>query len=455
MELPWALNYSQLESVAAGSPATTQQLQASATRIIEQKLRFNILTPGSTANLGLKKSTSVLTPTGISNMAHLADAEQVAVEGMVLLKNDGHTLPIDGTQVKTVAVIGSQAPWLLTGTGQSGTDNFPVDPRVGDLGSSRVLTDPNLMIGPLAGIRAAAPAGVTVVSGNDPSVAANADFIVLLTGLTQSDEGEDYTGASDRDDGMGNPNFELDPKMNTGVQDNLVMEVAALGKPMVVVNESGSAVNMPWIDSVPAIVQAWYPGARGGAALGKLLFGKANFSGKLPITWPISQKDEPPFNTGPANDGATTMDYYLGYRYFDHNGISPLFVFGHGLSYTTFAYSQLGVPCSTVSKLGVINVTADITNTGTVAGSEVAYLFVSYPQTQARRSVKELKGFIRTPLIAPGQTVQVTIPLRVADLKYWDTNIAPAGWVVESGPVNIMVGGSSDNLTLSDTVTVQ
>ena len=254
---------------------------------------------------------------------------------------------------------------------------------------------------------------------------------------------------------MGNPNFELDPKMNSGVQDNLVMELAALGKPMVVVNESGSAVNMPWIGSVPAVVQAWYPGAWGGAALGKLLFGKANFSGKLPITWPASQNDEPPFNTGPAKSGATTMDYYLGYRYFDHNHITPLFAFGHGLSYTTFAYSNLGVPCSTVGKSGVIDVTAEITNTGTAPGSEVAFLFVSYPQTQARRSVKELKGFIRTPVIAPGQTVQVTIPLRVADLKYWDTTSDPAGWVVETGPVNVMVGGSSDSLSLSDSVTVQ
>jgi beta-glucosidase len=455
LELPWALNYSQLESIAAGSPATVQQLQASATRIIAQKLRFNIATPGSTANLGLEKSTSVLTATGISNMAHLADAQQVALEGMVLLKNDHRTLPIDTTTVKTVAVIGAQAPWMLTGTGESGTDNLPIDPRIGDLGSSRVLTDPTLMIGPLAGIRSAAPAGVTVISGNDPGAAANADFIVLVTGLTQSDEGEDFTGASDRDDGMGHPNFELDPKMNTGMQDDLVMQVAALGKPMVVVNESGSAVNMPWIDSVPAVVQAWYPGAWGGAALGDLLFGNANFSGKLPITWPVSQDDEPPFNTGPANNGATTMDYYLGYRYFDHNQITPLFAFGHGLSYTTFAYSNLGVPCSTVTKSGVINVTADVTNIGTVAGSEVAFLFVSYPQTQARRSVKELKGFIRTPAIAPGQTAQLTIPLRVIDLKYWDTNIDPAGWVVESGPVEIMVGGSSDSLPLSDTVTVQ
>ena len=199
---------------------------------------------------------------------------------------------------------------------------------------------------------------------------------------------------------------------------------------------------------------AWYPGLVGGEALGKLLFGDVNFSGKLPITWPKSEADEPPFNQGGTTGGTTMMGYYLGYRYFDTNAKTPLFAFGSGLSYTTFKYDYLGVPCSTVTK-GVVDVAVQITNTGTVPGNDVAFLFVSYPNTTARRSMKELKGFYRTPTVMPGSTVQFTIPLRIADLKYWDTSTTPAAWTVESGLVQIMVGPSSDNLPLKDMLTVE
>jgi beta-glucosidase len=193
-----------------------------------------------------------------------------------------------------------------------------------------------------------------------------------------------------------------------------------------------------------------------GAALGKLLFGDANFSGKLPFTWPKSEADEPAFNQGGVTGGTTMMDYYLGYRYFDKNGQTPLFAFGHGMSYTTFHYDFLGVPCDTVTQRGVVDVTVRVTNTGSVPGDEVTFLFVSYPGTTARRSVKELKGFHRTTSpIMPGQTVEFTIPLRIQDLKYWNTSATPAGWTVESGPVNIMVGPSSDNLPLTGALTVQ
>jgi len=184
----------------------------------------------------------------------------------------------------------------------------------------------------------------------------------------------------------------------------------------------------------------------GGTALGQLLFGKANFSGKLPITWPSSLNDLPTFNGG----ATTTMDYYLGYRYFDNKGITPLYAFGYGLSYTKFAYSNLVVPCGTATKGSVVNVSVDVTNSGSVAGDEIVMLFVSYPSTKARRSAKELKGFARVSLDA-SEKKTVTIPVRVADLKYYDpTN----GWTVESGTVKVMVGGSSANLPLSDTFTV-
>jgi beta-glucosidase len=452
METPWSYNYSQLESIA-----TLQQLQIPAARIIQQKNRFKIAKIGiPVAQLGLKAPSTSLNANGITgNEAHIADALQSAEEGIVLLKNDKNTLPISRTTVHTIAVIGAAAAWTLTLTKQSGAVNFATDVRLGDLGSSRVLSDPAKSIGPAAGIMQAAGAGINVVSGTDPTLANTADFVVVLAGMTPQDEGEEYTGAGDRTDGSGNPNFSLDAKVPANAQNALITTLAAKGKPMVVVLEGGSAINMPWLATVPAVVMAWYPGMVGGEALGKLLFGDVNFSGKLPITWPKTEADEPPFNQGGNTGGTTVMDYFLGYRYFDKNAKTPLFAFGSGLSYTTFKYGYLGLPCSTVTKKGVVDVAVEITNTGTVPGTEVSFLFVSYPSTTARRSVKELKGFYRTPTVMPGSTIQFKIPLRIADLKYWNTTSTPPGWTVESGPVQIMVGPSSDNLPLKDMLTVQ
>ena len=450
MELPWTYNYAQIEAITGtNEPLSTAQIAASATRIVEQKDRFNVGSIGMPA--GLKTPTTTYDSTSGTignNEANIALALRAATESMVLLKNDAGTLPIQRSKVSTVAVLGASAPFSTPGTSPaSGTIDFATDVRLGDLGSSRVFGDPALSVGPFAGIQAAAGSGITVVSGSDTSAAQNADFIVVVAGLTPQDEGEEYTGAGDR------ACFELDGKTQpacdgSGPQDTLITQAAALGKPMVVVLEGGSVINMPWLAQVPAVVMAWYPGMVGGTALGSLLFGDANFGGKLPVTWPVQWSDEPVFNGGTT----TTAGYYVGYHYFDEDGVAPLFPFGAGLSYTTFKYDNLVVPCATVTDGGVVNVTADVTNTGTVAGDETTFLFVSYPGTTARRPAKELKGFTRET-VQPGQTVQVTIPLRVSDLKYWDST--SSAWKIESGPVNVMVGGSSAALPLSATLDVQ
>jgi beta-glucosidase len=266
--------------------------------------------------------------------------------------------------------------------------------------------------------------------------------VVVVVGLTPGDEGEEYALPS------GGDRSTLTLPDN---QDALVQQVAALGKPMVVVIESGGIVNMPWLAQVPAVVMAWYPGQQGGLALAQLLFGQENFSGKMPVAWP-QQSDLPVFK----DTGTTTeMDYFLGYRYYDENGITPIFPFGHGLSYSSFAYgASLELGCPSADKNGVIPVTVDVTNDSTIAGEEVVFAFVSYPTTTARRSEKELKGFAKVRL-EPNETRSVTIPIRVQDLKYWQGD-ASGQWVVESGPVEIMVGGSARDadLTLRGTVNV-
>jgi beta-glucosidase len=444
LELPWSFNYQQLEAVTgAGKPLAESALTESATRIVEQKLRFNVAKVG--APVGLLAATTTLSAQGSieNNADHIALAHEAALKSMTLLKNDKSTLPINRSTVHTVAVIGADVTYHVVNTDQAtGTIHFATDPRLGDLGSSRVLPDPGKSSGPFAGIKAAAGANVTVVSGSDPNLANNADFVVVVAGLTPEDEGEEYTGAGDRN------NFALDGKNGSSVQNALIAQVAAKNKPMVVVLEGGSVIEMPWLGQVPAVVMAFYPGMDGGRALGELLFGDASFSGKLPITWPVKWTDEPTFNGGTT----TQMDYYLGYRYFDKNRIVPLFPFGHGLSYSTFLYRYLQVPCSDVTKKGVVNIQADVTNTGKVKADEVSFLFVSYPNTTARRPVKELKGFHRVSL-DPGQTKRITFPLRVSDLKYWDST--SSSWQVESGPVAIMVGPSSAELPLKDTMIVK
>ena len=458
IELPWTYNYAQLEAVTgAGDPLSSNQVQTSAQRVLEQKYRFNVAALGSNS-LGLKTPTTTFNGDSIANnSANIALALRGAQESMVLLKNDNNTLPIQRSKVKTIAVLGATVPFTTSGTiPASGIVNFATDVRLGDFGSSRVFSDPAVSVGPFAGIQAAAGSGITVVTATATaaapaawqSAAQNADFIVVVAGMTAQDEGEEYTGAGDR------TCFELDGKITpacdgSGPQDTLITQVAALNKPMVVVLEGGSVINMPWLAQVPAVVMAWYPGMVGGTALGSVLFGDSNFGGKLPVTW-ASWSDEPAFNSG----GTTQFDYYVGYHYFDQNNITPVFPFGAGLSYTTFQYENLVVPCSSVTNQSVVQVQADVTNTGTVAGDEVTFLFVSYPNLPAtiRQPAKQLAGFIRET-IQPGQTVRVTIPLRVSDLKYWDTTSSSWQWV--SGTVNIMVGGSSATLPLSDTMTLQ
>jgi beta-glucosidase len=452
MELPWNFNFNSIES---GSSVTPAQVDTAVKRILEQKYRF-----GVDKGTGLKAATTGFSGGSITgNSSHVTLAQTAAQEGMVLLKNNNNALPIKSTFTK-ISVVGLSQSYcapvnssgVATGPGinncaddiNSGTINFATGIRVGDVGSSRVNFSSSDAVGPFAGIQAAAGSGVTVTSGSTAASAAGADFIVVVAGLTPYDEGEEYNGSGDR------TTLALDGKMNSGAQNKLITDVAALGKPMVVVLEGGSVIDMPWLSNLPsvsAVVMAWYPGMKGGAALGQLLFGKANFSGKLPISWPAQLSDLPAFNPGTA----TPMDYYVGYRYYDNSGKTPLFPLGYGMSYTQFAYSNLVVPCSTSTQSAVVNVSVDVTNTGTVAGDEVVFLFVSYPGTTKKRPAKELKGFARVTLAA-GAKQTVTIPVRVSDLKYWDS--ASSKWAIEAASVKVMVGPSSDKLTLSDTFTV-
>jgi len=200
-----------------------------------------------------------------------------------------------------------------------------------------------------------------------------------------------------------------------------------------------------------ATVMAWYPGMVGGRAIGDLLMGVANFSGKLPMTWPKNWSDEPTFTDGAGVD----VPYDHGYRHFDRNGLTPLFPFGFGLSYTTFAYDSLQLGCSDITRGGVLPVVVNVSNPGTVPGDEVIFVFTSFEgatrNSEHPAPVKELKAFYRVHL-EPNEAKQVTIPLRMSDLKYWDTSTG--SWAVDTGTLNIQVGPNAANLPLTASVPV-
>jgi beta-glucosidase len=485
VELPWALYYSKLESLTSTGNIKKSQLDAAVRRILYEKYRFN--SDPKTGTIGLKAPVTIYDANkGVitCDATHVALAKRAALESMVLLKNSG-VLPIS-PMVKNVAVVGATVPYFLfQSPSPTGSVNFATDVRTGDLGSSRVYPDPAKSVGPFAGFCVASggqvvgadgkpsPTGttctgasvnVTTATNNQGdlgpvmSAVSAADFVVVVAGLTPQDEGEEYTFASDRNTGCVNANscLSLDAKQKSstyqGIQNNLIQQVAATKKPMVVVLEGGSVIDMtPWLSSVPAVVMAWYPGQRGGEALGDLLWGEVggasyNFGGKLPLTWGHESDYGDPFD-GPG--GKTAFNYYIGYRYFDQKKIPPVFPFGAGLSYTTFALSNLQLGCGSMTQGAVLPVVVNVTNTGTVAGDETVMVFVSFPNTTVARRVgqKELKGFARVSLAA-GEAKQVTIQVRLSDLDYFqpDSPTATTGhWVVEDGPVKIMVtDGSQD-----------
>ena len=253
------------------------------------------------------------------------------------------------------------------------------------------------------------------------AAARRADVVVMALGLAPSIEGEEMKVKTDGFRGGDRTSLEL-PK----VQDDLLRAVHATGKPVVLILFSGGGVAVNWADrEVPAIVQAWYPGEEGGAALADVLFGDYNPAGRLPVTFYKSASQLPPFDDY-GMEGKT-------YRYFKGD---PLYPFGHGLSYTSFEYRDLRVKKS-VKAGETLKVTAEVRNTGRLAGDEVAQLYVTGAAASAPVPGRALKGFERVHL-RPGESRRVTFTLSPRDLAYVD---AAGKSVLEPGEFRVSVGG--------------
>jgi len=269
------------------------------------------------------------------------------------------------------------------------------------------------------------------------AVAQQADAVVLVLGLTSRMEGEEMPLHIDGFDGGDRTRLAL-PE----TQEDLLQRVVALGKPTVLVLLNGSALGINWAnDHVPAILEAWYPGQAGGTAVAETLFGDYDPGGRLPITFYHSVKDLPPFDSY-AMAGRT-------YRYYDG---APLYPFGYGLSYTTFAYSNLRTSTDTLGANDTVTVRVDVRNTGTRAGDEVVQLYVSHPHSMVTRAREDLRGFQRVTL-QPGQARTVTMRVPASSLAYWNPN--SQRWVVEHEPVELRVGASSADIRLTTTVEVR
>ncbi len=473
VESPWVMHFTQLESMVANKVIDEALIDRAVERVLTQKFRFNV--HSMKGPWGLKTPTTTFSEKPgeykiENNDEHIKLAQKAAEMSMVLLKNENKTLPIPSS-VKKVAVIGATVPYQTSyGPGTAGYApevNFATDVRTGDLGSSRVFFDPAKGSSPFAGIKAWADkkGGISVYSGKTAEdVQADTDFVVVVAGLTAEDEGEEYNGSGDRTSlELDNKNLYRDgPLKGKHVQDDLIKAVAALKKPMVVVLEGGAAIAMPWLSQVPAVVMAWYPGMVGGRAMANLLFGevqlpydsekvqvgtKISFSGKLPVSWPNDLSELDPFN-----EGRTTFYYDTGYRLYDRKDKKPLFGFGHGLSYTKFEYGDVSVGCEAVASGDMFPVTVKVKNAGDIKSDEIVMVFVSFPDTKARRGVKELKAFKRVTLDA-GEEKEVTIPVRVKDLDYFDND--KDKWIIEEGEVEIKVGPSWDNLPKTAKVMVK
>jgi beta-glucosidase len=374
--------------------------------------------------------------------AHRDLARKAAQESIVLLKNRGGVLPLR-KDLGTIAVIGPDA------------DNREM--LLGNYEGS-----PSDSVTPLRGIREAVGQGTRVLyargadladgfpardtTGATPAPAAlmaeaveaaeQADAVVLFLGLTARLEGEEMRVEVAGFRGGDRTSLDL-----PAAQERLLERIVSVGKPTVLVLMSGSAVAINWADAhVPAILEAWYPGQAAGTAIADVLFGAADPGGRLPVTFYRSVNDLPPFE-----------DYRMAGRTYRFFKGTPLYPFGHGLSYTTFAYRNLKSSDGTLKAGDTLTVSVDVTNTGARAGDEVVQLYVQHLGSRVERPREDLRGERRVTL-APGETRTVEMRLAASSLAYW--NAATHGWVVEEEPVRLRVGASSADIRLERTIKV-
>lgn len=394
----------------------------------------------------------------MNSPAHIAAARRIAGEGIVLLKNEGNLLPLDFTGKKRIVVVGENAIKMMTVGGGSSSlkarrEVTPFDglkQRVGEdvdvvyvrgYVGDPVMEQDGLKVQDISDSRSADELLAEAVDA-----ARGADYVIFVGGLNKAP----HQDCEDADrEGLGLPYG----------QDRLISELARVNPNMVVVNLSGNAVAMPWIKNVPAVVQGWFIGSEAGNAITDVLSGDVNPSGKLPFTFPMSLADVGAHVAGeyPGNKaeldaskerGDTIREYYhddiyVGYRWADKEKTTPLFPFGHGLSYTSFEYGKPTADKKVMTADDIITVSVNVKNTGSREGSEIVQLYIADKKSSLPRPVKELKGFRKVKL-APGEETTVSFIVDKTALSFFDDK--KHQWVAEPGKFEAIVGASSRDI---------
>ena len=396
--------------------------------------------------------------------SHYEVARSIAEEGIVLLKNDKvktkkngtamSLLPLRLDDAKRILVVGENAIKMMTVGGGSSSlkaqfEILPLDGLRKAIGDKVEIDYARGYVGDTVQSYNGVTVGKSLYETRTADVLRNeavekakgADYVIFFGGLNKSDF-QDCEGHDRKQYGL------------PYGQDELVEALLAVNKKLVFVNISGNAVAMPWMSRVPAIVQGWFLGSETGEALANILLGVVNPSGKLPFTWPAALNDVPAhrLNAYPGIwrtqhdiiDEEYKEGLFVGYRGVDKYKTKPLFAFGHGLSYTSFALGKAIADKSEMTREDKISFTLSVTNTGSCAGSEVVQLYVSDVKSSLPRPLKELKAFKKV-FLQPGETQNVTLTIDVNALSFYDDS--KQNWVAEPGDFMALIGTSSDHLT--------
>lgn len=390
----------------------------------------------------------------INSPEHYRAAHKIATEGIVLLKNAGNLLPLDLSKNPRILVVGENAIKMMTVGG--GSSSLKVQQEISPLDGLRERLDglatvdyARGYIGDPTGEYNGVTTGQDLSDSRSPeelraemlSKAKGADYVIFVGGLNKSDY-QDAEGKDRRDYGL------------PYGQSELLEALAQVNPRIVFVNISGNPVAMPWIDRVPAVVQGWFLGSESGHALASILTGDVNPSGKLPYTWPVKLADVGAHALGSypgtkrADSNIVDHEYkegiYVGYRWADKEQIKPLFAFGHGLSYTSFAVSNIRASSDSLTPEGTITFTAMVENTGARPGAEVIQLYVHDKKASVDRPYKELKAFQKVEL-QPGERKTVSLTIDSTALSFYDEKSGQ--WVAEPGAFEALIGTASDHIT--------
>ena len=367
---------------------------------------------------------------------HDALVRQAAGESLILLKNEGQLLPLNVEQTKTIAVIGAFAKTpRYQGSGSSQVNPTRVSTAYEEL---LKLVGTDTVIGYAAGYDTDGATTADLIE-EAAGQARAAEVAIVFAGLPDSYESEGFDRAS----------LEMPAGHN-----QLIEAVSAAQPNVAVVLMNGSAVTMPWAKQVKAILEAWLGGQAGGGAIADALTGRVNPSGKLSETFPARLEDTPPYPDFPSRNREANYGegLFIGYRYYDTRKMAPIFPFGFGMSYTTFAYLDMRASAYAINDTESTTVEVKIKNTGPVAGKEVVQLYVHEQHPKMVRPEKELKAFIKVAL-QPGEEKTVSFKLKSRDFAYYDS--LRHDWVVNPGKFDVLVGGSSRELPLKQTIEVE